>query len=204
MLISELISEIITEVGGDTTDTALTAAMLVFAKGALRRFPLFSRNRLLVDTSYSTLSSGANYLTTPTGFIREISIYYEETGGARKYIEKLTEGQFGSRVNTGTSGTISYYRIVGNVIEFDRNTDTERVIYVEHFKEVDDIETTDNFFGTSDMLEILKDGMKATYYSDYVEDDAKGDRKMGLFKAGLDELESKFMMSEHGGHIDEA
>jgi len=205
MLISEIITEVITEIGGDTSDSTLVANMLLFAKGALRRFPLFSRSRLLVDVAYSTLALGDHYLTTPTDFIREISIYYVESGGHRKYLEKLTEGEYGSKVNTSTTGTISYYRIYGNTIEFDVSTNVERVIYIEYFKEVDDVESTDTFFGSTDMLEILKDGMKAVYYSDYTEDDkGMGDKKWGLFKAGLDELDSKYMMSEHGGHIDEA
>ena len=203
MLISEVITEVITEVGGDTTDTTLIANMLIFAKGALRRFPLFSRSRLLIGTSYATLAVGENYLTTPTGFIREVSIYYVETDGNRKYLEKITEGEFGSRVTTD-SGTISYYRIVGNVIEFDRKTDTERVVYVEHHKEVDNVAVADDFFGSTDMLEVLKDGMKYYYYK-YVEDTAGNDKEaLALFKTGLDELESKFMMSEQGGYVEES
>jgi len=204
MLLSEIITEVISDVGGDTTDTDLQGKMLIFAKGALRRFPLFSRSRLLIGTSYATLEVGENYLTTPTGFIREISIYYVETDGNRKYIIKLTEGEFGSRVTTD-SGTISYYRIVGNVIEFDRNTDTERVVYVEHHKEVDNLSLTDDFFGNTSMLEIMKDGIKATYYEDYTEDTTgRGNKALGRFKAGLDELEAQFLMSEQGEYITES
>jgi len=200
MIMSDLITEVITEVGGDTSDTTLTANMLIFAKGALRRFPLFSRDRLLIDTSYATLSG--NYLTVPTGFLREISLYYLNDG-ARKYIEKLTEGDFGSIVNTSTSGKPIYYRIVGNVIEFDK-TYSDLVIYVEHYKTVDEVTASSTFFGDNSMIEVVKDGIKATYYSDYIEDTVKGDKKFALFKAGLDELESKFIMNEQGGYIDEA
>ncbi len=204
MLISEIITEVIDECGGDNADTVLTAKMLTFTKGALRRFPLFTRNRLLIDTSYATPSAGANYITTPTGFIREAnnrSVYYIESG-ARKYIDKLTTSEFGDRVDTTASGKPVYYHIVENVIEFDKNADEDLVIYVEHIQEVDNITAASNFFGSSEMAEILKDGIKATYYSDYVEDEVKGDKKLVLFKAGLDELESKFMMSEHGDFID--
>ena len=203
MLISEIIGEIISEVGEDSEDTALSAALLSFAKGAIRKIQLFSRERLLIGTSYATVSEGSNYLTTPTGFIREISIYYMD-GDVRKVLEKLTESEFASRYNEGTNGTVSYYRIVGNVIEFDHNSDTDRVIYVEHYKEVDDVTADTNFFGNSSMIEVLKDGMKAGYYFEYVEDEPKGDKKMSLFKAGLDELESKFMMAEQGNYIGEA
>jgi len=199
MIISDIINEVITEVGGDTSDTALQANMLIFAKGALRRFPLFSRDRLLIDTSYATLSG--TYLTTPTGFIREISLYYIDNG-ARRYIEKLSEKDFGSIVNTSSSGNPSYYRIVGNIIEFDKSC-SDIVIYVEHYKAIDEVTAGSTFPGDNQMIEILKDGMKSTYYTDYIEDMPKGDKKLALFKAGLDELESKHMMSEQGEYIDE-
>ncbi len=206
MLISEIINEIISEVGGDVDDTDLQGKLLTCAKGALRRFPLFCRNRLLIDTSYATLSSGANYITTPTGFIREAnnrSVYYIESG-TRKYIDKLTTSQFGDKVNTTTSGKPAFYHIVENVIEFDKNADADLVIYVEHIQEVDNVIATTNFFGSSEMLEVLKDGMKYTYYSDYVEDPAKGGEKLNLFKIGLDTLEEKFMIDEQGSHVGES
>ncbi len=206
MLISAIIDEVISDVGADTTDTGLVAKMLTFTKGALRRFPLFTRNRLLIDTSYATLSAGANYITTPTGFIRESnnrSVYYIESG-ARKYIDKLTTSEFGDRVDTTASGKPTYYHIVENVIEFDKNADADLVIYVEHIQEVDNVTAASNFFGSSEMAEILKDGIKAVYYSDYVEDNPKGAEKWSLFKIGLDTLEEKFIMSEQGDFIDGA
>ena len=200
MIMSDLITEVITETGGDTSDTTLQSAKLIVAKGALRRFPLFSRDRLLIDTSYATMSA-SNYLTVPTGFLREIAIYYLESG-VKKYIEKLTESDFGAVANSTSSGNPLYYRIVGNVIEFDKTTTL--LIYVEHYKTIDEVTASSTFPGDNSMIEILKDGIKATYYSDYVEDTAKGNAKFALFKAGLDELESKFMMLEQGNYINEA
>lgn len=202
MLISELIDEVISDVGEDTEDSDLVSKMLNFAKGALRRFPLFCRNRLLVDISYATLEIGENYLTTPTGFITERSIYYEEDG-KRKHITKLTDTEFNEARRTQISGTPKHYRVVGNVIEFNKNSDADLVIYVEHFKEVDAVALDDDFFGTSDMAEILKDGIKATYYSDYSEDKTQGDKKLALFKTGLDQLDGRFMVEELPTHVEE-
>jgi hypothetical protein len=203
MLISDIILEVIDEVGGDQADTGLVAKMLTFAKGALRRFPLFCRERLISDVSYATLLQGSNYLTTPTGFIRETgedSVYYEDSG-ARKIITKLPAASFSAQVNTNSIGKPEYYRIVSNVMEFDKKADSDIVIFVEHFQESDIVTPTTDFFGNTSMQEILKDGMKYTYYSDYVEDPVKGKEKLALFQTGLEELESKYMMSEHGGHI---
>jgi hypothetical protein len=175
--------------------------MLIFTKGALRRFTLFSKARLFDIVSYATLSAGQNYLTTPTYFLNEIKIWYEESG-KRKEIIRKDETKFLDLVNTTASGAPEYYHIVGNVIEFDKNSDSDRVIYVEHSGEVDDITAASNFFGNTEMLEILKDGIKATYYTEYVEDSSgKGDKAIGRFKSGLDKLEERYMIQNCGGHI---
>lgn len=200
MLISAIISEVITEVGGDATDTTLIANMLIFAKSALRRFPLYARARLLKITSYATLAAGASYLTTPTYFIDEVQVWFEEDG-KRQMIIKKDADRFSEVLDSAATGQPQYYYISGNVIQFDRKCDADRVIYVEHSGEVDDIAATSNFFGDSSMLEILKDGIKAGYYSDYVEDTAKGDRKFGLFQSGLDRMEEEHMKQEMGGHV---
>ena len=200
MIISDIITEVITEVGGDTSDTDLASKFLTFAKGALRRFPLFSKSRLLYITSYATLAAGANYITVPTYFLDERAVWYEESG-ARQIIEKKDDDKFAQIVNTSSSGAPQFYHITNNTIEFDRNNDSARVIYVEHASEVDDVNAASTFFGSTDMLEILKDGIKATYYGEYVEDPIKGDKKLAVFKAGLDALEERHMKQTMGGHI---
>ena len=200
MLISDIITEIITEVGGDVSDSALIAKMLIFVKGALRRFPLFARSRLLYVTSYATLPAGVNYITTPTYFLDERLVWYEENG-QRKVIDKVTDDVFARNVNNQVSGPPRYYHIANNVIEFNVNNDVERVIYVEHLGEVDNVTASSDFFGSTDMLEILKDGAKATYYSDYVEDAQKGNSKFSLFSEGLKKLTERHMIETCGGHI---
>lgn len=200
MIISDIITEVISEVGGDTSDTDLQAKMLIFAKGALRRFPLFSKARLFNITSYATLVAGANYLTTPTYFLDEKQVWYEEDG-TRHIIVKKDMDKFSELIRTDVTGKPEYYFISGNVIQFDKNCDADRIIYVEHAGEVDDITAASDFFGSTDMLEILKDGIKATYYTDYVEDINKSGVKLALFKGGLDELEKRNMIQTMGGHI---
>lgn len=200
MIISNIIIEVIAECGGDTADTGLAAIMLNCVKGALRRFPLFSKSRLLYITSYATLTAGTNYLTTPTYFLDEREVWYDDSG-MKRIIHKKEDHEFALIVNTSASGNPEFYRITNNVIEFDKNSDQDRVIYVEHLGEVDDVTAASNFFGSSDMLEILKDGIKGTYYSDYTEDPARGREKLAIFKAGLDELESRYMIQTQGGHI---
>lgn len=200
MLISDVILEVISDVGADSDDSVLVTKMLGFAKGALRRFPLFTKSRLLYITSTATLTAGANSIPTPTYFISEKLIWYVESG-SRKEIIKKDDDKFLELVNTSASGVPEYYHIANNLIEFDKNSDVDRTIYIEHLSEVDNVTAASSFFGSTDMLEILKDGMKATYYNDYVEDPIKGDKKLALFKAGLDELEKRHMIQTMGGHI---
>ena len=200
MLISEIILEVIAEVGADSEDSALITKMLGFTKGALRRFPLFAKSRLFNLISSDTLSAGESYISTPAYFISEKQIWYVESG-KRQIITKKWQEEFSELINSEATGKPEYYYISGNVIYFDKKCDTDRIIYIEHEGEVDDITAASNFFGSSDMLEILKDGIKATYYSDYTEDTAKGDKKMALFKAGLDKLTERNMIETMGGHI---
>lgn len=200
MLISDVILEVISDVGADSDDSVLVTKMLGFAKGALRRFPLFTKSRLLYITSTDILAAGTNSIPTPTYFISEKLIWYVENG-SRKEIIKKDDDKFLELVNTSASGTPEYFHIANNLIEFDKNSEADRTIYIEHLSEVDNVTAASVFFGSSDMLEILKDGMKATYYSDYVEDKIKGDGKLALFKAGLDKLEERHMIEKMGGHI---
>jgi len=203
MLISEIITEVIEEVGGDSEDSTLSSKMLTFAKGALRRFPLFCRDRLLYTISYATLEAGENTLSVPTGFIASKgakSVWYESSG-RREVIGKLTDEAFAKYYNSESSGVPQYYRISAGTIEFDVKSSSDLVIYIEHSCEVDDVEVGDEFFGSSDMVEILKDGMKATYYTDYTEDTTgRGDKKAAQFEDGLNKLDNRYITEFLGTH----
>ena len=198
MLISAIITEIVQETGGDTSDTDLAALILTCIKGALRRFPLFSRTRGIKTTSSISLTSGASSTSLPSGFINEEKVYWLENG-ARRNIED--HPNFSGIVNTQDTGVPAYYEIVGATIYFDRKADKDYTIYIEHFKEIDAVAAGDTWAFDSSTAEILKDGAKYTYYSDYTEDQNKGAEKLALFKAGLQELESKFMIKTCGTHI---
>lgn len=200
MLVSEIISEVIQDVGGDTSDTDLTSLMLNWAKSTLRRFPIFSRSRLFNTTSSVTLSSGTSSATLPTGFLREIYIY-RKSGGADIEIEK--HPNFKNVVNTTDTGTPLYYEIIGTTIYFDKAADSNYTIYIEHSKEIDGVASTDTWPYSSTMLEILKDGMKYYYYK-YTEDSANASEQLALMKSGLDQLEQEYMIDQQGGHIDES
>lgn len=201
MLLSEIRDEIINEVGGDVADTSLQNKIFGFMKSALRRFPLHTRSRLLIGTSTIALSTGENNKDLPTDFISEL-IIYRISSGSRINIEKPPS--FSAVVNTVSSGVPLYYEIQGNKIFFDKNADQVYTIYIEHFKEIDTVIAGDTWAYSSPMIEVLKDGTKYTYYSDYAEDPVKGREKLTLFVNGLDTIEEKFMIETGGTHITES
>ena len=190
MLISAIITEIVGDVGGDTSDTDLIALMLTWVKGALRRFPMFTRSRSFKTTSTVSVSSGANSASLPTGFLREVYVY-RKSSGADIEIEK--HPNFKNVVNTDASGELLYYEIVGSTIYFDKNSSGGETVYIEHYKEIDDVEATDTWAYSSPMAEVLKDGVKYYYYKN-VEDQPNAAEALNLFKAGLFLINPKFQL----------
>lgn len=199
MLISAIITEILSDVGADTSDTTLAGKALIWVKDALRMFPMFTRSRLLVTTSTVSLPLGLNYAALPTGFLSEKVIYRTENG-ANTIIE--LSSNFQSIVNTENTGKPDFYHIIGSTIYFDKKADAAYSIYIEHTKEVDDVAAGDTFFGDSSMIKVLKDGAKAAYYSDYVEEPNRGAEKLSMFAQELNQIESRHMIQTQGTHID--
>lgn len=201
MTITELRDEIIVDIGGDPDDTALEAKILAFIKNGLRRFPLWARSRLLLTTSYATLDTGEQDLNVPSDFLQERKIYYYDDG-KRRDIEKLSFQQFQDNYSSSASGRPTYYRIINDVIEFHASADTGYTIYIEYFKEPDDVALTDTFFGSNAMAEIAKDFAKGYYYS-YEEDFRSADRYFQIGKAGLDRLDVQYVTDEIPDYIEE-
>jgi len=202
VLFSAIRDEIITEVGADTSDTTLQTLILGFKKSALRRFPRHTRSRFLLATKSVTLSAGSYYAALPAGFIRELAVYHLESG-SKESIPKLSSIDFNEEFNSTSTGGPAGYRIFGSNIEFTLSADKQYTIYIECSAEIDDVVAGDSFTGDSSIVEILKDGAKS-YYFDYAEDYPKASEKLGLFKIGLDKLESDFLNDELPDYITEA
>ncbi len=200
MLISEIISDVILDVGGESGDTTLTTNMLAWAKSALRRFALFTRARPFKTTSTVSVSSGANSVALPSGFLREVFVY-RKSSGADIEIEK--HPNFKTVVNTSSSGELLYYEIIGSTIYFDKNSSGGETVYIEHYKEIDGVASGDTWDYSSPMIEVLKDGMKYYYYKN-VEDSPNAAESLNLFKAGLDKIEEDFIIDNSPGYINES
>ena len=202
MLISTIRDEIITEVGGDTTDTALATKVLGFVNSALRKFPLWSRSVFMYTTKSGTLSSGASSMSLPSGVVTIRDVYYLSSNNRMRIEKPKSNAYFNDAVNTAATGNPNFYNVIGQTVYFDRSATDNTVIYFECAQEKDGVVATDTFTADTMVVEVLKDGVKSYYYR-YVEDDAAAKDSLTLFKNGLDELDSKYMASELGSHIDE-
>lgn len=203
MTIQAIVNEIITETGGDTTDTDLYTKMFGFLKAALRRLPRFVLTRTLLVTSSVSLSALANSASLPAGFVKERFVYRKDTGGQKIEIKHSNYEEF-NRVNNDLTGSIYFYDIIGKTIYFDHKAETADTIYVECFKnDVSSLANSDNFFGNDDEIETVKDLTKYIYYKDYEEDMEKAAASKQDAGLGIATMKSDYMRQQQS-HVEEA
>lgn len=202
MLISEIRDEIISEIGGDTSDTELQTKILGFMKAALRRFPRHTRNRMIRGTKSGTLSAAATTMSLPSGVVSIEKAYFEDEGKrveiVRPKLDRFTEEYRGEGV-----GQPQFFIVRQGTVEFNRKNDASRTIYFEAMIEIDSISAGDTWLFSSDRAEILKDGAK-WYYFTYQEDEVKEAEWKGNFLGGLKELEAEYLREEIPDHVEEA
>ena len=206
MLVSEMITEIITEVGGSSDDTELTTKFLIFVKGALRLLPSKARVRALVNIDTITLSANTQSKALPTGFIHEVtdeSVWYLN-GSRRKPIYRRQRDDFNDLWTSGILGKPNYFRIYGYTMEVDRPDGVDRDIYIEFFKEVSSVESTDTFFGDDTIIAATKELIKFIYYHDYEEDESKGRTHLKIADDLLSDLDGQYMAEDLGTHVEES
>lgn len=203
MLISEIRDEIITEVGGDTADTALQTKVLGFIKSALRRFPQNARARSIVSKKSASLSASSQTVSTPTGFMQERALWREDSDGTRHDITVVKDTRlFNEKYRTDTVGEPEFCRIYGTTIEFHRPANAAYTIYIDCFIEIDNVAAADTWAYDSNMAEILKDGAKFYYYT-YTEEENQQANFGKLFSANLVGLDSKYAREEIPDHVEE-
>lgn len=206
MLISDIITEIMTDVGADLSDTVLTGKMLTFLKGGLRMIPVKARSRLLTAVSSVSLAENGYSVAVPTGFRKEVSdqsLWYVE-GGSREPIIKYQRDDFTQIFNDTVLGPPKYFRIIGSTIEFDRRSEVARTIYVEHFKDISSVVAGDTFVGDDSLISAAKLLTKHIYFNDYEEDESRGKTALALAQDILQEIDSEYMENELGSHVEEA
>lgn len=205
LTITQIITEIVTEVGGDTTDTTFAATMLVFLKSGMRKFPAFVKDRLLLVQEELPLALNAQTLAltgTTKGFLKENHIWYTTATGQRvPIIPPQSRDYFNQIYQTSSPGKPSYYIINGKTMQFDKKADEALTIGLEFFKEISDVTGSDTFFGDERTLEACKSLCKVGYYLDYEEDESKSARHERIASGIMLELESDYEDQEQAGHI---
>jgi hypothetical protein len=156
----------------------------------------------MYTTKSKALSSGQYTFTLPTGIIEIRDVYYISEGNRLRIDKPPSNSYFNDVFNSSATGAPKMYRLVGVDVEFDHAADKDYTIYFECLQEKDALVSTDTFIRNSTVIEVLKDGAKYYYYR-YVEDHEVARDYLQLFKAGLDELNSKYDDSELSGHIEE-
>ncbi len=202
MVVSTIRDEIIVEVGADTSDTAVQTKVLQFMNSAMRKFPLWTRSLFMYTTKTATLSSGGSSLSLPSGVVGIRDVYYISDSNRLRIEKPPSNTYFNDATNTSTTGAPHFYNIVGQTVYFDRSADKAYTIYFECQQEKDGLVSGDTVTFDTTVVEVWKDGVKSYYYR-YVEDDNQAKEFLQLFKNGLDELDSKYVASELGTHIDE-
>lgn len=202
MLIRDIVAELVLEVGGDSDDTDLSSKMLGFIKSALRRFPRFTRNRMVRAQKTATLAAGGQTVAVPSGVVDILQAFYTDES-SRQEITRPKLLRFNEEYRTNVYGHPNYFIVRGATVEFDRPSDKAYTIIFECNIEIDAVASSDTWAYSSDRAEILKDGAKA-YYFGYVEDEAKESKSLSLFKAGLDALDREYEREETADHVEEA
>ncbi len=203
MLVSAIVTEIITDVGGDTSDTDLTSRVLGYMKSSLRRLPDYYRDKSLKRVSSLSLASGDQTVSLPSGFLSEVAVWREYQNRRQHITIQKDRQHFNDRYRTDSSGAPEHVYLYASTMEFDKTADQAYTIYLENFYEIDDIDSGDTFAHNSSIAEIIKDGAKAYYY-DYTEEETRATKWMKIFIGGLDKLDAKYIREAIPDHVEEA
>lgn len=206
MTIQDIIDEVIQQVGGDVDDTELSTKLLIDAKSALRRFPIFRKTGICKSIASGSLYSAASTMTKPSGVVQIIGdAWIEENGNRFEIIHEKNEANFRDIYRGSSSGRPQYFHLVANsnTIEFDRKADQAYTVYFPALISIANITAATVWSYTDEEAEILKDGIKMNYY-DTEEDDTLSSKFEARFSAGLAKLEEKWMREEYPDYIEEA
>ena len=205
--IDAIITEIVTEVGGDNDDSTFVANMLSFFKAGIRHIPGLIRSRLFIGHTTKTLASGDSSIDLSTldpGFIRERAVWMVQSENKRQAIIKADSiAHFHELYSPNGSGDPQYYQIYDKTMEFDKSADIDKTIGLEYFKEISDILGTDTFFGDEPLLEACKHYCKMIYYGDYEENDSKSDKHERRGDKLIFNIQGDYEAAELGGCVEQ-
>ena len=205
MIISDIITEILTEVGGDSSDTTLVDNMLVYFKSGLREIPALVRDRNFYFTSTYTLPAASNTMALSNfpGFIREREVWFQGDNLVHIPIYVPPSLQYFQKIVTPNSPGKPFYRIIyGQTMQFDKKVDAGVIIGIDYLKAVSSITVSDTWEPNEQILQCAKYFCKKVYWQ-YQEDLQKATDCERQGKEIAQKLEEEFEVQELGGYVDE-
>lgn len=205
MIISDIITEILEEVGGDTSDSTLVTKMLGFFKSGLREIPAYVRDRNFYFESTYTLPSASNTLDLSnfSGFIREREVWFQGDNLIHIPIYVPPSLQYFEKIVTPNSPGKPFYRIIkGRTMQFDKKVDAGIVIGMDYLKEVSGIAASDTWYPDEQILQAAKYFCKKVYWQ-YQEDLQKALDCERQGKEIASKLEEEYEVQEMGNYVDE-
>ena len=205
MIISDILTEIITEVGGDTSDSTLAANMLLFFKAGLREIPAFVRDRNFYFTSTYTLPAASNTLDLSNfpGFIREREVWFQGDNLVHIPIYVPPSLQYFQKIVTPLSPGKPFYRIIyAQTMQFDKKVDAGVIIGMDYLKAVSSITAADTWYPNEQILQCAKYFAKKVYWQ-YQEDRTAALDCERQGKEIAQKLEEEYEVQELGGYVDE-
>lgn len=207
MLMSDLITEVIGEIGADPDDAVLTNNLFNYMKSGMRLIPALIRSRIITTRQSFTLPAGHNSFDLTTlspAFLRERVFSYVDNNGKNVIIHQQSVAMFTSYQDPALVGAYPlHYNMSNKTVFFDRSAPIPLSINVDYFCGITNpLQITSTYFSSEDSVELVKSLCKMKYY-EYEEDDAKVERNKGDAKILMDEMESRYIEDELGGFPDE-
>jgi hypothetical protein len=198
MVVTDIITELVRETGGDQDDTSLSTLWLSFITAALRRIPEQVRTRAIYANTSLTLTSGQRTVTLPSNFAypKHICRVYDTT---RPEITILQDPVFNKYYTTQT-GVPQFARVNVSTIEFECLAVQDYTIVLDYYKDPSYGLTSSDGVERK-LVEPVKEMAKYIYYFDYEEDTEKGQAHLVIANDLLNKIEEKDMEQEVGSHV---
>lgn len=204
---SDLITEVVGEIGGDPEDADLSNKLFGYMKSGMRIIPALIRSRIITTRKTFILPAGSNsYDLTQLSpsFLRERLFSYVDNNDKNVEIRRQSVGMFTQYQDPQLVGAYPmHYNISNNNVFFDRSAPQDLTINIDYFCGITDGLTINTvYFSSEDSIELVKSLCKIKYY-EYEEDDVKMASSKSDAKILMDEMESRYIEDELGDFPDE-
>lgn len=201
MLLSDLVDEVIDELGADPDDPEIPGKIFGYMRAGMRTIPALVRGRMLTTRQNFTIPFNSNTydlsLLSPS-FIRERGFWYTDNNNKKVEIVRMDVSQFKQYQDVQAQAYPRYYNISAKNFFLDRLTSLAMSIEVDYFCAITDSITSATAFTLGeDYIELVKKLTKSIYYEYQEDNDKMTSNKMDA-KIFIDELEARYEEDEMG------